>query len=152
MGTYKSYTFREIFYFFKFFEKNTFSIKNCHLSNTFWLYQLRVRTPPIAWLKFYKSAQINSPSSKYSDILPTWRMPPKLGGHTLTKKIPAHQDFGLNSNKGKNLMVAKSDKNQFFECFLHAELIIWWVTIISYQKNAKNQFFWKSHIFQYRDL
>ena len=102
----------------------------------------------VAWLKFYKSAQINSPSSKYSDILPTWRMPPKLGGHTLTKKIPAHQDFGFYSNKGKNFMVAKFYKNQFFEWFLHAELIIWWVTMISYQKNAKNQFFWKSHIFQ----
>ena len=44
----------------------------------------------VAWVNFYKSAQINSPSSQYSDILPTWRMPPKNWGHTLTKNIPAH--------------------------------------------------------------
>ena len=35
-------TFGEIFYFLSFLKKITFSTKNCHLSNTFWLYKLRV--------------------------------------------------------------------------------------------------------------
>ena len=47
LGNYEKYTFIEIFHFFKFLKKNCFYQKNCHFSNSFWLYQLRVRTSPI---------------------------------------------------------------------------------------------------------
>ena len=33
------YTFEETYNFFQVFEKLSFTIKNCHFSNTFWLYQ-----------------------------------------------------------------------------------------------------------------
>ena len=51
----KIYFWRNLLFFKFFFEKITFSIKNCHPSNTFWLYQLRVRTPPIKCYSHLKS-------------------------------------------------------------------------------------------------
>ena len=51
----KIYFWRNLLFFKFFFEKITFSIKNCHLSNTFWLYQLRVRTSPIKCYSHLKS-------------------------------------------------------------------------------------------------
>ena len=51
----KNILLEKFFIFLSFFEKITFSIKNCHLSNTFWLYQLRVRTSPIKCYSHLKS-------------------------------------------------------------------------------------------------
>ena len=47
-------------------------------------------------------------------------MQPKLGGHTPTKKFPAHLKFGLPSNKTWKFMVSKFDENPVYSQFLCA--------------------------------
>ena len=41
----------------------------------------------------------------------------ELGGHTPTKKFPAHLKFGLSSNRTWKFMVSKFDENPVFSQF-----------------------------------
>ena len=51
------------------------------------------RAYTLAWLNFDKSGQITLPRLSGPDFWQTWRMPPILWCHTLTKRNPTHLKF-----------------------------------------------------------